>query len=214
VSDPAGPAPESAAVIRASPLGRWLAPTSESRIERIPCRVIDNRVWPPGPKGDDLMVALCRSVRERGVVEPLLLRPETGGRFQVVLGARRLAAALEAGLKEVPAIVRELDDAEATLLAAWSALPRTDPRDGVELAARLSAAGVGDAEAASLLTALGAAPPAPRSAAPQPWTLVGGVGRLRFAGAPSPVRALLDGLGERRQPALQALSSIDPELIG
>ncbi len=213
MSEPARPRPEDAAALRASPLGRWLAPTSESRIERIPCRAIDNRVWPPATSRDDLMVALCQSVRERGVVEPLLLRPEAGGRFSVVLGARRLVAARAAGLGEVPAIVRELDDAEATLLAAWSALPRTSPRDGVELAARLTAAGVGDAEAAALLTALGAPARITPERVPQPWRLVGSSRGLRFAGAATPVHTLLDGLGERRATALRALSGIDPEHI-
>jgi hypothetical protein len=213
VPEPAGSRPESGAALRASPLGRWLAPTSESRIERIACRDIDNRVWPPPSIGDDRMIALRRSVRERGIVEPLLLRPEESGRFQVVLGARRLLAARDAGLAEVPAIVRELDDAEATLLAAWSAIPGGDPRDGVELAARLAAAGVGDAEAAALLTAWGAARSTPPRAAPQRWTLVGDGGGLRFAGAVTPVRALLDGLGDRRDAALVALSGVEPERI-
>lgn len=214
MSDLAAPRPPGAAALRGSPLGRWIAPTSESRIERIACAVIDERVWPPAARGDDLMVALRQSVRERGVVEPLLLRPEADGRFRVVLGARRLVAAREAGLREVPAIVRELDDAEATLLAAWSLLPRTDPREGVELAARLSAAGVGSAEAAALLTALGAAHPASSPAEPQRGGLVGGGGRLRFAGATTPVRTLLDGLSERRALALRALSGIDTGRIG
>jgi hypothetical protein len=215
VSEPVAPRPPGAAApvpLQAGPLGRWLAPTSESRIERIACHDIDNRIWPPAATQDELMVALRRSVGVRGIVEPLLLRP-TGGRFQVVLGARRLVAALEAGLTEVPAIVRELDDAEATLLAAWSVAPGSDPGQAVELAARLCAAGVGEAEAAALLTAMGAAPAAPTIPAPRRWSLVGGAGRLRFAGAETPVRVLLDGLGERRSASLAALRGVDPERL-
>jgi len=60
-------------------------------------------------------------------VEPLLLRPIESSRFQVVLGARRLEVARRLGLPEVPAIVRELDEAEATLVAVWNALPACDP---------------------------------------------------------------------------------------
>ena len=93
----------------AGPLARWLAPTSQSRLERIPCSDVDTRPWPDPPGGD--LLALTRSIRHRGIVEPLLLRPIESSRFQVVLGARRLEVARRLGLPEVPAIVRELDEA-------------------------------------------------------------------------------------------------------
>jgi hypothetical protein len=213
VSEPSGggqPLASSRTVFRTTPMARWLAPTSESRLERIPCRAIDPRPWPPATSSDDRMVALTRSVRQRGVVEPLLLRPAEGGRFQVVLGSRRLEAALRVGLSEVPAIVRELDEAEATLLAAWSILPRMDPEEMVEVASRLCAAGVSEPEVAVML---GTAPAeAPRPVARE-WTLLGGSAALRFAGAVTPVRLLLDALGERRASSLLALRGTDPERL-
>lgn len=194
-----------AAALRAASLSRWLAPTSESRLERIACTDIAQRPWPVLPDRDDHLVALVRSIRERGVVEPLLLRPDPGGRFEVVLGARRLEAARRAGLTEVPAIVRALDDAESTLLAAWSLVSRLRPGEMVEVAARLAAAGVGEGEAALLL---GTAAPAPRSPAPE-WPLLGSP-PLRFAGASSPASLLLRALGDRRPVALAALRDACP----
>jgi len=125
-SEAEGPPADAAKLaLHGGPLARWLAPTSQSRLERIACSDIDGRPWPDPPGGD--LLALTRSVRHRGIVEPLLLRPIDGSRFQVVLGARRLEVAHRLGLTEVPAIVRELDEAEATLVAVWNALPRLQP---------------------------------------------------------------------------------------
>lgn len=191
--------------LRGGPLARWLAPTSQSRLERIPSADVDQRPWPDAAGGD--LLALTRSVRQRGIVEPLLLRPVEGARYQVVLGARRLEVARRLGVAEVPAIVRELDETEAALLAVWNALPRLHPGQMIEVAARLSAAGVSEAEIALLLAA---ADPEALSGPPREWPLQADVTPLRFAGAATPVRWLLDALGPQRQAALRALHGADP----
>lgn len=59
---------------------------------------------------------LASSIRERGVLQPVLLRP-SGGSFQIVAGERRFLAAREAGLETIPAIVRQFTDREALLIA-------------------------------------------------------------------------------------------------
>ncbi|HZI89022.1 MAG TPA: ParB/RepB/Spo0J family partition protein [Candidatus Polarisedimenticolia bacterium] len=59
---------------------------------------------------------LASSIRERGVLQPVLLRP-SGGAFQIVAGERRFLAAREAGLETIPAIVRQFTDREALLIA-------------------------------------------------------------------------------------------------
>lgn len=189
--------------LRASPLARWLAPTSESRLERIPCADIEARSWPEPATGADLP-ALRLSIRQRGIVEPLLLRPLPGARFQVVLGARRLEAARALGLTHVPAIVRELDEAEAALVAIWNALPRLGGL--VEAAARLAAAGASDSEIALLL---GSTTSPAAAAPPADWPLRSGSAPLRFAGAATPVHALLDAVGSHRSSSLAALLGVD-----
>ncbi|HYA00655.1 MAG TPA: ParB N-terminal domain-containing protein [Candidatus Binatia bacterium] len=199
------------ALLRTTPLARWLAPTSESRLERIACRDIEPRPWPAPAGLDDELVALVLSVRQRGVVEPVLLRPLEGSRFQVVLGARRMEAARRCGLTEVPAIVRDLDEAEATLLAAWSVMPRMRAGEILEVASRLTAAGVSDAEIAVLL----GADPRAHPASPDPGcSLIGGGAPLRFAGAATPVQLLLSALGERGGTTLACLGGVEPELLG
>ena len=68
---------------------------------------------------------LVASVRENGILEPVLVRP-TGGRFQIIAGERRYRAALEVGLAEVPCIVRDATDAEVMELALVENLQRKD----------------------------------------------------------------------------------------
>jgi len=68
---------------------------------------------------------LISSIREKGVLEPLLVR-KVGGRFQIIAGERRYRAAIEAGLDEVPCVVRESSDAEMMELALVENLQRKD----------------------------------------------------------------------------------------
>lgn len=68
---------------------------------------------------------LVASVREKGVIEPILVRKH-GGRYQIIAGERRYRAALEAGLDEVPCVVRDADDAEVMELALVENLQRRD----------------------------------------------------------------------------------------
>jgi ParB family chromosome partitioning protein len=74
---------------------------------------------------DDELSELARSIREKGMLQPLLVRP-AGSMFEVAIGGRRFRAAQRAGLQEVPVIVRELDDAAATELSLIENLQRED----------------------------------------------------------------------------------------
>ncbi len=69
---------------------------------------------------------LARSVRQRGVLQPILLRPAPGraGEYQIVAGERRWRAAQRAGLTAVPAVVREIGDQETLELALIENLQR------------------------------------------------------------------------------------------
>ncbi|BCZ88128.1 ParB/RepB/Spo0J family partition protein [Thermus thermophilus] len=69
--------------------------------------------------------ALAESIREKGVLQPLLVR-RVGEAYEVVAGERRLRAAAMAGLKEVPARVLDLSDKEARLFALVENLQRED----------------------------------------------------------------------------------------
>lgn len=70
---------------------------------------------------------LVASIREKGVLEPLLVRPsEVGGRFMIISGERRYRASLEAGLKEVPCIEMDVDDRAVAEIALIENLQRKD----------------------------------------------------------------------------------------
>jgi ParB family chromosome partitioning protein len=70
--------------------------------------------------------ALAQSIREKGVLQPLLVRPLGDGRYAIVAGERRYRAAKMAGLAEVPVRVLDLSEKEARLLALVENLQRED----------------------------------------------------------------------------------------
>jgi ParB family chromosome partitioning protein len=74
------------------------------------------------------MEALAASLREHGVLQPLLVRPAArgGAGYEIVAGERRWRAAQRAGLPEVPVVVRELGDREALELALVENVQRAD----------------------------------------------------------------------------------------
>jgi hypothetical protein len=107
----------------------------DSALFSAPIRHLDVRTIDPvqregdhGPSAD-----FVESIRRHGVLQPLLVRSR-GGRFQVMAGSKRLAAALEAGLSEVPCLVERVDDEQARALAAASNVPSV-PREQVQLRA-------------------------------------------------------------------------------
>ena len=69
---------------------------------------------------------LADSIREQGVMQPILVRPVDGNRFEIVAGERRWRAAQRAGLTEVPALVRSIPDHHALALALIENLQRED----------------------------------------------------------------------------------------
>lgn len=75
---------------------------------------------------DDKMLETVKSIKERGVLVPILVRPKNDGNFEIVSGHRRHHASQLAGLTEIPAIVREMDDDTAILLMVDSNLQREE----------------------------------------------------------------------------------------
>lgn len=82
------------------------------QVRLIPLRDIETAR--PPERGD--LGPLVKSIAKHGVLQPLLVRPRAG-RFDLIAGARRLAAAAIAGLSELPCIVHQVDDARARALA-------------------------------------------------------------------------------------------------
>ncbi len=129
----------------------------------------------------DALEDLARSIREQGVLQPLLVRPRTGGRYEIVAGERRWRAAGLAGLTEVPVLIRELDDSQARLAAAVENLQRENLNLIEEVRARLQVAaaalGVPEAEAVARMFALDRVPEADPEAVARLDTTFGALGR-------------------------------------
>ena len=90
----------------------------------VPIEDIDPNPNQPRQSVGDLS-ELVASVREKGVLEPILVRP-SGSRFEIIAGERRYRAALEVGLAELPCVVREASDAETMEIALVENLQRKD----------------------------------------------------------------------------------------
>ena len=74
--------------------------------------------YQPRTRADEASLAdLAESIKVQGVVQPILVRPIDGGRFEIVAGERRWRAAARAGLEEIPALVRTVPDQAALALA-------------------------------------------------------------------------------------------------
>ena len=101
--------------------------TQESAVATIPTeRIISTQSQPRRYFEAHSMQSLTESVRKEGILQPLLVRPTEGDLFELVFGERRYRAALDAGLMEVPVIVRELSDIEALQYALIENLQRED----------------------------------------------------------------------------------------
>lgn len=83
-----------------------------------------NRDQPRKAFSDEAITALADSIREHGMLQPILVRPLSTGGYQIVAGERRWRAARMAGLDEVPVNIRELSDLETMQIAIIENLQR------------------------------------------------------------------------------------------
>ena len=90
----------------------------------IPMEDIDPNPNQPRQAMGDLS-ELVASIKEKGILEPILVRP-VGSRFQIIAGERRYRAALDVGVAEIPCVVRDSSDAETMELALVENLQRKD----------------------------------------------------------------------------------------
>jgi ParB family chromosome partitioning protein len=96
-------------------------------LRELPVELISpNRKQPRTRFDQEALVALAESLGERGVLQPVLVRPKTGGTYELIAGERRWRAARIAGLEMIPALVRPRGDAEALELALIENMARED----------------------------------------------------------------------------------------
>lgn len=96
-------------------------------IQKIPLELI--HPFPDHPfqvRDDDLMQDTVDSIQKVGILNPVILRPDGNGEYEMISGHRRLRAADLIGMKEIPAIVRDMTDDEAVILMVDSNLQREE----------------------------------------------------------------------------------------
>jgi len=123
-------------VARRSGLGKGLGaliPTGEvvdsgsTALQEIPVgQIRPNQHQPRAYFDEEALVSLSASIRELGVLQPILVRPGAPGEFEIIAGERRWRAAKRVGLQTVPALVRTVEDAGALEQALVENLHRED----------------------------------------------------------------------------------------
>src|SRR5205085_11959940 len=105
-----------------------VAPKDESEeLRRLPVDLIEpNPRQPRSTVEDESLVGLADSIRTRGVLQPVLVRPLPGGRFELIAGERRWRAAQLAELETIPAMVRHHDDPASLEVALIENMARED----------------------------------------------------------------------------------------
>jgi ParB family chromosome partitioning protein len=100
---------------------------AEEELRQLPVELIEPNPHQPRRSFDvEALEALAGSIRVRGVIQPVLVRPLASGRYELVAGERRWRAARLAELETVPAIVRQDDDAASLELALIENMVRED----------------------------------------------------------------------------------------
>ncbi|MGY6500774.1 MAG: ParB/RepB/Spo0J family partition protein [Acidimicrobiales bacterium] len=104
-----------------------VAQESDSSLREIPLAHIEpNRYQPRDAFDEEALVSLTASIRELGVLQPVLVRPTGPDRYELIAGERRWRAAKRAGLPVIPAVVRETTDEASLEQALVENLHRSD----------------------------------------------------------------------------------------
>jgi ParB family transcriptional regulator, chromosome partitioning protein len=110
-----------AAILAAAPQG------DQEDLRQLPLELIGaNPQQPRRHFDEESLIALAESIKARGVIQPVLVRPLAGGRYELVAGERRWRAAEIAELDTIPAIVRQHDDAASLEVAVIENMARED----------------------------------------------------------------------------------------
>ena len=110
-------------------LGDDQGPAGAATPQNLPVEALEPGPFQPrGPMDEEALAELTASIREHGVLQPILVRPKPGARgaYQIIGGERRWRAAQGARLHEVPVVVRDLDDRAAMAAGLVENLQRED----------------------------------------------------------------------------------------
>jgi ParB family chromosome partitioning protein len=101
----------------------------DATVGTLPIDQIDPNPFQPRSDFDPVeLESLADSIRVQGILQPIMVRPSPSApdRYQIVAGERRFRAAMQAGLNEIPTILRDMDDSDAAIVALVENLQRQD----------------------------------------------------------------------------------------
>ena len=108
-------------------LGGGTRRDSEEELARIPVASLKPGKYQPRTRMDEASLAeLAESIKSRGVIQPIVVRPAGGDQYEILAGERRWRAARLAGLQHVPAVVREVPDEAALGIGLIENIQRED----------------------------------------------------------------------------------------
>jgi len=122
-------------MVKAKGLGRGLdallgddtRPGSEDGLSHLSIdQLLPGKYQPRMRPGGEGLAELAESIKSQGVMQPILVRPAPGGRYEIIAGERRWRAARMAGLTAVPALVRDIPDRQALAAALVENIQRED----------------------------------------------------------------------------------------
>ena len=116
-------------------------PGSVKDVRRMPTdRIYSNPAQPRQHFDEEALHDLAASIREHGVLQPVLVRPRADGHYQIIAGERRWRASKLAGLTEIPVIIEQIDDEAALEIAIIENLQREDisPLEEAEMFERMT----------------------------------------------------------------------------
>jgi len=102
-------------------------PAAGNAVTKLPLDRIDRGRYQPRREFDpDSLRELADSIAAQGVIQPIVVRPIAGERFEIIAGERRWRAAQQAGLSEIPVVVRDVDEQTALAIALIENIQRDD----------------------------------------------------------------------------------------
>ncbi len=107
--------------------GNTRRPPAEEELAQLPIDVLKPGKYQPRTRMDETSLSeLAASIRARGVIQPIVVRPVGGSQYEILAGERRWRAARMAGLEQVPAVVREVPDEAALGIGLIENIQRED----------------------------------------------------------------------------------------
>lgn len=101
--------------------------SKQGNLHKLPIdQIVPNRLQPRTVFDEEKIRELAESIKEQGVIQPLIVSPTADGRYELIAGERRLRASRMAGLEEVPVVIRKVDDEGLLALSILENIQRED----------------------------------------------------------------------------------------